>query len=64
MLYTEQLKLSQDPGVVVVSQLIRWRSLTLQEVQSSQFGGISIFNLQERMNRFFLATFQYGQGKL
>ena len=62
MLYTEQLKLSQDPGVL--SQLIRWRSLTLQEVQSSQFGGISIFNLQERMNRFFLATFQYGQGKL
>ena len=62
MLYIEQLKLSQDPGVV--SQLIRWRSLTLQEVQSSQFGGISIFNLQERMNRFFLATFQYGQGKL
>lgn len=58
----EQLKLSQDPGVV--SQLIRWRSLTLQEVQSSQFGGISIFNLQERMNRFFLATFQYGQARM
>lgn len=45
-----------------LSQLTRWRSVTLQEVQNSQFGGLAIFNLQERANRFFLATFQHGQG--
>ena len=61
----EHLRLP-SPGVGVVSQLSRWRQLTLQEVQGSQqqFGkALGLFNLQERTSRFFLATFQREKGK-
>ena len=43
-------------------QLIRWKSIAVSEVQTSQFGGLAVFNLQERTNRLFLATIQHGQG--
>lgn len=47
------------------TKLVRWKHSTLQEVQATQhFGSLSIFNLQERTNRFFLATLQHGQARL
>ena len=70
---TEQLKIPSPPAaegedndcrLSSFSNLSRWKSLTLSEVQSSQFGGIAIFNLQERANRYFLATFSQGTGEL
>jgi hypothetical protein len=44
------------------SQLVRWKSVLLSEVQSLQFGSEAIFNLQDRTNHFYLATLQHGQG--
>ncbi|XP_019850905.1 PREDICTED: THO complex subunit 5 homolog A-like [Amphimedon queenslandica] len=67
LLSLEQLKIpdvppeddkdEDNPKRPSLSVLSRWKSLSLSEVQSSQFGGLSIFNIQERANRYFLATF-------
>lgn len=46
------------------SHIIRWKQINVSELQTSQFGGIAVFNLQERTNRLFVATLQHGQGNL
>ena len=47
------------------SKLIRWNQVSVQELHKSGCSSSLIkFNFQERVNRFFLATFQNGEGCL
>ena len=61
-MYLDQKKADSNGKGSSGSQLVRWKHIALSEVQTSQFGGLAVFNLQERTNRLFLATFQHGQG--
>ena len=60
----DQLKLfnSSSTDKQYNTQLIRWGQVSSQDVNKLLCSGLMKFNFQERVNRFFLATFQNGEG--
>ncbi|KAL5477370.1 hypothetical protein EMCRGX_G024160 [Ephydatia muelleri] len=50
----------RDPG----SEWVRWKQVSPQDAQGMQFGSLSMFNFQEKTNRFYIATFQQEQTRL